>query len=421
MPTVASPSEANAFAFANPHALATILEASETRQIIAATDIFDISGIKLWARDQPVSAALQRRLLDRQLKRPLESCLLAEDGVTCASLATELQKLLGGNSPFAPLLRTHGARLMREVVRLPLHPVAQLLLTAAETARPERFGHAVAAMALAGALAAAADADTPTLRLAMLGGLLHDLGELYIAPEYGEAEADRDLDFMSYRQLVVHPHVGALLITQLTDYPAALARAVAEHHERLDGSGYPHALQAEALSPAGRLLAVVEAALHAARGPHDTMQRASIALRAVPGEFDLGWVGRFSHVAAALPPRPALLQPAELADRLAALGSLLAAAEFNVDSYAARCEHPAARGALELTRFLVGRLRAGWNESGLWSPRAIANGDAAEIEALEDELYFRLRGVRRATLLAAGKLPLDEAAALEDLCDSFAM
>src|ERR1700761_3153958 len=44
------------FGRANPHALAAILEASETKRIIAATDIFDISGIKLWARNQPVSA-----------------------------------------------------------------------------------------------------------------------------------------------------------------------------------------------------------------------------------------------------------------------------------------------------------------------------------------------------------------------------
>ena len=76
--------------------------------------------------------------------------------------------------------------------------------------------------------------------------------------------------------------------------------------------------------------------------------------------------------------------------------------------------------ALELARYLLGRLRAGWNESGLWSPRATSQGDAAEVEALEDELYFRLRGIQRATLLAAGKLPIEEQARLEDLCESLA-
>ena len=71
--------EAGAFRTANPHALATILEAAETRRIIAATDIFALDGTKLWASHQPVSAALQRKLMDRKLRAPLESCLVAGD------------------------------------------------------------------------------------------------------------------------------------------------------------------------------------------------------------------------------------------------------------------------------------------------------------------------------------------------------
>src|SRR5690242_13145492 len=94
-----------AFGRANPHALAAILEASETRRIIAATDIFDISGIKLWASNQPVSAALQRKLLDRQLREPLESCLVAEDGVTSITLLESLNELLQGDSPVAQIGR----------------------------------------------------------------------------------------------------------------------------------------------------------------------------------------------------------------------------------------------------------------------------------------------------------------------------
>ena len=57
----------------------------------------------------------------------------------------------------------------------------------------------------------------------------------------------------------------------------------------------------------------------------------------------------------------------------------------------------------------------------MWNPQALVSADAAEVEALEDELYFRLRGVQRATLLLAGQLPAPEAASLGELCDSLAM
>jgi hypothetical protein len=411
----------NAFCNANPHALATILEASETRRIIAASDIFDISGAKLWASNQPVSGALQRKLLDRQLRQPLESCLIAEDGVSTLTLVQALQELVQGTSPLAPILRPHAARLEREAAQLPLHPVAQLLLTASQTARPQAFEHAVAAMALNGALMAGNGGDTPEIRVAMLCGLLHDLGEMYIDPKYGEAEADRDLDFISYQQLVVHPHVGQLLVSQLTNYPGVVSRAIAEHHERLDGSGYPHALQGDKLSPMGRLLAVTEAALNAVQGPFSQLMRASVALRAVPGEFDLNWVGKVSQAASALAPAKAVMEPEDIQARLAALGGVLTAAEFNVASLSAQTQLPAMKRALDLSQFLLGRLRAGWNESGMWNPRAMLNADAAEVEMLEDELYFRLRGIQRATLLLAGQLPAPEAVALGALCDSFAM
>ncbi len=409
------------FTSANPHALAAILETSETRRIIAATDNFDIGGTKLWARDQPVSASLQRKLLDRQLRQPLESCLVAEDGVTSQTLVEAVQALVEGDSALVPLLRPHAARLIREAPHLPLHPVARLLLTAAQTARPQTYAHALAAMALNGALMAGHGGATPEIRLAMLCGLLHDIGEMYIDPLHGELEADRELDFTSYQQLVVHPHVGQLLLTQLTNYPSTVARAVAEHHERLDGSGYPHARHADGLSPQGRLLAVTEGVLGALRSPHDHLLHASVELRAVPGEFDLHWVGQVSQAACAQPPHQAVMEAEDIQARLTALGEVLGQAEASVARHAAQATLPALQGALGLATFLLTRLRTGWNESGLWNPQALVSADAAEVEALEDELYFRLRGVQRATLLLAGALPAREAGELGELCESLAM
>jgi hypothetical protein len=263
--------------------------------------------------------------------------------------------------------------------------------------------------------------DTPEIRVAMLCGLLHDLGEMYIDPRYGEADADRDLDFVSYQQLVAHPHVGYLLVTQLTNYPGVVSRAIAEHHERLDGSGYPNARKGDQMSPLGRLLAVTEASLNAMRSSHDHLLHASVALRAVPGEFDLNWVGKISRAASAQPPRNAVMEPADIQARLAALSNVLTAAESNVSELAAQATLPAMKSALGLSQFLLGRLRAGWNESGMWNPQAMLGPDAAEVEAVEDELYFRLRGIQRATLLLAGQLPPQESAALGELCDSLAM
>src|SRR3954471_24428638 len=104
---MASIASSENFSTANPHALASILDAAQTRSIIASQDIFDVSGTKLWARHLPVSRALQRKLMDRQLLQPLESCLLAEDGVTAHSLVDSLSAMLTKHTPLALLLHPH--------------------------------------------------------------------------------------------------------------------------------------------------------------------------------------------------------------------------------------------------------------------------------------------------------------------------
>ena len=411
-----APALSNSFATANPHALATILEASQTKSIIASRDIFDIGGTKLWARDQPVSSALQRKLLDRQLRNPLESCLLAEDGVTPQALVQCTEALVERDSPLAAVLRPHAAKIVQEAAYLPLHSVAQLMLTAGQASRPESFDHAVQAMALAGALMVSQGSSTAELRVAMLAGLMHDLGEMYIDPRYGEADADRSLDFASYQQLVVHPHVGQLLIAQLTNYPAAIARAIAEHHERLDGSGYPQALQREAISPLGRLLAVTEAALGVLRSERPDLSRVSIALRVVPGEFDLAWVGPIGVAARGQPTPQPQLDHHEVQARLGRLDVALQGAQDCARALAPAAESAALKDALALAQHLLGRLRAGWYASGLWNTEALRSTEAAEVEAIEDELFFRLRSIERAALLRAGELPAADAERLSVLC-----
>jgi hypothetical protein len=414
---MSTPTGKLAFSTANPHALATILEASETKSIIASSDIFDISGIKLWARDQPVSGSLQRKLLDRQLRNPLESCLLAEDGVTAQTLVQATQALVECDTPLAALLRPQAAKIAHEVAHLPLHSVAQLLLTAGQTSRPASFDHAVQAMALAGALMAAQGGSVAELRMAMLGGLLHDLGEMYIDPRFGEADADRTLDFQSYQQLVVHPHVGHLLIAQLTNYPAALARAVAEHHERMDGSGYPHGLKRDAVSSLGRLLAVAEGALGALRGERPHLARVSVALRVVPSEYDLNWVGHIAAAARTQPLPNASRDTGEVQLRLSRLDAALQAAFDDAGALAVEAETRALKDALTLAQYLLGRLRTGWYSSGLWSSHSVSDQDAAEVECIEDELFFRLRSIERAARLRAGKLDPADAERLNLLCD----
>ena len=91
--------------------------------------------------------------------------------------------------------------------------------------------------------------DVTTVRRA---GLLHDLGRLGVSNTVWDK---RDpLTTSEIERVRIHPYLtGRMLASSPTLAP--LASLAAQHHERLDGSGYPRALTGEQLSPAAKVLA----------------------------------------------------------------------------------------------------------------------------------------------------------------------
>ena len=402
---------------ANPEMLGAIVKASERFAIIASQDIVDVKGIKLWARGQPVSQALQQRLLERKLQQPLEVCLAAEDGATLFHLREDLRALLDADTPLALVLRPWAQVLLEQVKYLPLHSVAQLLLTAAMATRPTALPHAVMGMALAGAVMAHRRPSPADVRLAMLGGLLHDIGEVYIQPCYLDCAVP--LDLVGHKHLVVHPRVAQLLLKTTTDYPDALCRAIGEHHERLDGSGYPARLVGEQISPLGRVLAVVEATLGILRSPYAPFVRASFALRVVPGEFDLQWSGLICGAARAADGLLSQVQGAELTPGLpmARIDQRIQLAHRLAVELKEQGRGQPILSIVDNVLRRLDRLRVAWNALGSWGldPYSLNPREQIELEMASSELEFRLRSLQRESLLLGERLGESDMARLEPL------
>jgi hypothetical protein len=403
--------DSQAGSVANPVALNAIVRAAEIYSIVASEDIVDVRGVKLWAKSQPVSAALQQRLLERKLSKPLESCLAAEDGVTLVTLQDDFARFMGESTALAEGLRPWAAPLVQHMRQLPLHSVAQLLLTTALANRPEMVTHAVQAMALMGAMAMKYLGQTLDVRMAMLAGLLHDIGEIYIQPEY--LDLGRPMDLLGHKHLVVHPRVAQLLLDSTTDYPRAIGRAVGEHHERLNGSGYPARLLQPDLSPLGRMLAVTEVTLGIARAQSEPLFRASFALRVVPGEFDAQYAGFISNMAYHLkePVAPDVPAPVSLSsnplEEIRRRTSL--ALELGEQLRALGGTAPALDIA-DLARVRLERLKVAWNSLGYWGAEhaQITSRERLELHMADRELGQRLRDLDRECLLLAEQIsPLE--------------
>lgn len=126
---------------------------------------------------------------------------------------------------------------------------AQLVRKDAETA-----AHAARVGGLTAAMGRSLGLPSPRLERLALAAYLHDLGKIGLPTAL--LQAPTPLTLPQWRLMACHPYEGGRL---LEGTPLAFARAVAEqHHERLNGSGYPAGLRGEAITLEGQLVAVAD-------------------------------------------------------------------------------------------------------------------------------------------------------------------
>jgi HD-GYP domain-containing protein (c-di-GMP phosphodiesterase class II) len=94
------------------------------------------------------------------------------------------------------------------------------------------------------------------LRSLAIGGLLHDIGKLSLPTAILQKPGALDDD--EYEIVKLHPERGRELLLELGGFDETVTRLVLDHHERLDGSGYPRRLRADGIDLSTRILAVCD-------------------------------------------------------------------------------------------------------------------------------------------------------------------
>jgi HD-GYP domain-containing protein (c-di-GMP phosphodiesterase class II) len=94
------------------------------------------------------------------------------------------------------------------------------------------------------------------LRTLAIGGLVHDIGKLSIPNEILKKPGPLDDD--EYAVVKEHAERGYRLLGELGGFSDEVRSVVRDHHERLDGGGYPRGLAADEVSLDARILAVCD-------------------------------------------------------------------------------------------------------------------------------------------------------------------
>lgn len=86
-------------------------------------------------------------------------------------------------------------------------------------------------------------------------GLVHDIGKIAIPSEI--LTKPTRLETLEYEMVKGHAEKGYEILKDV-EFPLPIAEIIREHHERMDGSGYPRGLKGEDIFPEARILAVAD-------------------------------------------------------------------------------------------------------------------------------------------------------------------
>ena len=264
-----------------------VIELGEKQDVVATQAIFNIQGAKILEKGHAINKGLYERLMQHKLSVPLENSVRCEASVSPETLRRSAEDVMRDLPFFGRMAADDQTRkmLLNVMETVPLPDAMAFQLTVARDVRPEICQHLVRTALVAAWLARTPLISRYDVLMAAAGGLLHDIGMLHIDPLL--LRPDHVLNPEQRRQLYSHPLLSTILLERHHQYSSDVVRAVGEHHESLDGSGYPRNLSADAISPLGKILALsqVVAAMFAP-GRNAPEMRLSVLLRMNTHRYD---------------------------------------------------------------------------------------------------------------------------------------
>lgn len=409
-------SETSLSTVVNPHVLNKLMELAAGGVVGTSADIVDAEGKLLLPRGTRLLPAHRELLLGQRLKKPLEACLLTPAGVDAGAIVGVAARILDTSMPMGRIVRAcegQGPAPLALLAELQLGAPLRVLLTLASHGDAAVLEHCVTVSLLAICMAKKLKLLPEEQRCAALAGLLHDLGELYIDPAW--LAPGRRLLPHEWAHRIAHPRMGQMLVNDLDTLPLAVGRAIAEHHERFDGTGYPRQTMGNHISAVGQAVGVAEMLAGVLHQTHP-LARAELALKIVAGEHPHALVSAISgarraHEAPAEAPAGEQRDGAEDVVRLFwRIVSVLETGQNLLDGDAATS--PRARSLLERTLARIGTVQRAFISTGLDAyldqQHALPPADASllfEKAVATREIGWRLRDLARDLALHTAASP----------------
>ncbi|MCX6560719.1 MAG: PAS domain S-box protein [Candidatus Aminicenantes bacterium] len=142
-----------------------------------------------------------------------------------------------------------------ERLRKSLHATVHAIAVTVETKDPYTAGHQRRVADLAGSIAVEMGLSGDQIEGIRMAAVIHDIGKISVPTEI--LSSPRKLSAAEFSLIKTHVGSGYEILKDV-EFPWPIARMVLEHHERIDGSGYPEGLTRDEILIESRVIAVAD-------------------------------------------------------------------------------------------------------------------------------------------------------------------
>jgi putative nucleotidyltransferase with HDIG domain len=142
-----------------------------------------------------------------------------------------------------------------EKLRKTLNDAIGMMSKMAEMRDPYTAGHQRRVAHLATTIAEELKFGNIQMENLHIAAVIHDIGKMYVPSEI--LSKPGKLSDIEFGLIKTHAQAGYDIVKSM-DFPCIIAQSILQHHERLDGSGYPNNLKGDDISQEAKIMAVAD-------------------------------------------------------------------------------------------------------------------------------------------------------------------
>ena len=133
--------------------------------------------------------------------------------------------------------------------------IIQAMALTVETRDPYTSGHQIRSAKLATMIAKEMNLSPDQAEGIGMAAAIHDIGKISVPAEI--LSKPSKLSDIEFQLIQIHPEAGYNIVKDI-EFPWPIATIILQHHERMNGSGYPKGLKGEEILPETRILSVAD-------------------------------------------------------------------------------------------------------------------------------------------------------------------